>query len=61
MMRQETLEEPDVLEEMIVERTMRNQDFPKLMEAAARRRTLLRELAYLLSSRVVSKLVTHGG
>jgi ribosome-binding protein aMBF1 (putative translation factor) len=36
--------EPDFLEELIAERTARNPEFPKLMEAAARRRALLREL-----------------
>jgi ribosome-binding protein aMBF1 (putative translation factor) len=36
--------EPDFLDELIAERTARNPDFPKLMEAAARRRALLREL-----------------
>jgi seryl-tRNA synthetase len=38
-------EEPDFLEELIAERTARNPDFPKLMEAAERRRALLRDLA----------------
>lgn len=38
-------EEPDVLDELIAERTARNPDFPKLLEAAERRRALLRELA----------------
>jgi len=37
--------EPDFLEELIAERTAQNPDFPKLMEAAARRRALLNELA----------------
>lgn len=40
-------EEPDFLEELIAERTVRNPDFPKLVEAAARRRALLRELGGL--------------
>jgi hypothetical protein len=39
--------EPDALEELIAERTARNPDFPKLVEAAARRRVLLRELGKL--------------
>jgi len=38
-------EEPDFLEELIAERTAQNPNFPKLMEAAARRRALLNELA----------------
>jgi ribosome-binding protein aMBF1 (putative translation factor) len=37
--------EPDALEELIAERTARNPEFPKLVEAAARRRALLKELA----------------
>lgn len=36
-------QEPDALDELIAERTARNPEFPKLMEAAARRRALLRE------------------
>ena len=36
--------EEDFLTEIIVERTARNPDFPGLVEAAARRRELLREL-----------------
>jgi ribosome-binding protein aMBF1 (putative translation factor) len=36
--------EPDALEELVGERTARNPDFPKLVEAAARRRALLKEL-----------------
>lgn len=40
-------EEPDFLEELIAERTARNPDFPKLVEAAARRRALLKELGGL--------------
>src|SRR6266542_6439818 len=35
----------DFLAEIIAERTARNPDFPGLVEAAARRRELLRELA----------------
>jgi transcriptional regulator with XRE-family HTH domain len=35
----------DFLDEIIEERTARNPDFPKLVDAAARRRSLLRELA----------------
>ena len=38
-------EEPDALDELIAERTARNPDFPKLLEAAERRRALLKELA----------------
>lgn len=37
-------QEPDALDELIAERTARNPEFPKLLEAAARRRILLREL-----------------
>jgi transcriptional regulator with XRE-family HTH domain len=37
-------EEPDFLEELIAERTARNPEFPKLVEAARRRRAMLREL-----------------
>lgn len=40
-------EKPDFLDELITERTARNPDFPKLMEAAARRRALLKELGGL--------------
>lgn len=36
-------QEPDALDELIAERTARNPEFPKLVEAAARRRALLRE------------------
>jgi seryl-tRNA synthetase len=39
------VEEPDLLEELIAERTARNPDFPKLLDAARRRRALLRDLA----------------
>ncbi|MGN6256613.1 MAG: helix-turn-helix domain-containing protein [Solirubrobacterales bacterium] len=38
-------EEPDLLEELIAERTARNPDFPKLLEAARRRRALLKDLS----------------
>lgn len=38
-------QEPDALDELIAERTALNPEFPKLMEAAARRRALLREFA----------------
>ncbi|MGN6202984.1 MAG: helix-turn-helix domain-containing protein [Solirubrobacterales bacterium] len=43
--------EPDALEELIAERTARNPDFPKLVEAAARRRALLRELGKMREQR----------
>jgi len=56
MMRQEALQEPEFLDELIAERTARNPDFPKLMEEAARRRTLLKELAYLLGEVRRSKI-----
>ncbi len=35
----------DFLDEIVEARTARNPDFPKLVDAAARRRSLLRELA----------------
>ena len=35
---------PDFLDEMLSERTARNPDFPRLFDAALRRRELLREL-----------------
>jgi DNA-binding transcriptional regulator YiaG len=38
-------QEPDALDEMIVEFTETNPDFPQLLLAAERRRTLLRTLA----------------
>ena len=44
-------EEPDFLKEFIDERTARNPDFPKLMEAAARRRALLKGLAQVREKR----------
>jgi predicted transcriptional regulator len=37
--------EPDFLDEMIAKRTKRNPEFPKLLDAARRRRELLRALA----------------
>lgn len=43
--------EPDALEELIAERTARNPDFPKLMEAARRRRALLKDLGRLREKR----------
>jgi ribosome-binding protein aMBF1 (putative translation factor) len=36
--------EPDALKELVKERTAKNPEFPKLVEAAARRRALLKEL-----------------
>ncbi len=39
--------EPDALDELIAERTARNPGFPKLLEAARRRRALLKELSDL--------------
>jgi len=39
------VDEPDFLDELIAKRTARNPDFPKLLEAARRRRALLSELA----------------
>ncbi|HET7510120.1 MAG TPA: helix-turn-helix transcriptional regulator [Solirubrobacterales bacterium] len=38
------MSERDFLDEIIDERTARNPDFPKLVEAAARRRALLKQL-----------------
>lgn len=48
-------QEPDFLDELITERTARNPDFPKLMEAAARRRALLREFAGVREKRKQSQ------
>lgn len=45
------IDEPDCLEELIAERTARNPDFPKLLEAAQRRRELMRELAGMCERR----------
>ena len=39
--------DPDFLDEFIAERTALNPDFPRLVEAAARRRALLKELGGL--------------
>jgi seryl-tRNA synthetase len=44
------IEEPDFLDELVAERTARNPDFPKLVEAAARRRALLHELGGMRES-----------
>lgn len=41
----------DFLDEIVEERTARNPDFPHLVEAAARRRSLLKELAEMRESR----------
>lgn len=38
------MKEPDALDELIAERTARNPDFPKMVEAASRRRALLTQL-----------------
>jgi hypothetical protein len=38
------MKEPDALDELIAARTERNPDFPNLVEAASRRRGLLRQL-----------------
>jgi hypothetical protein len=43
--------EPDFLEELIAERTAENPDFPELMDAAARRRAMLKELARVREQR----------
>ena len=60
MMDQERLEGPDFLEELIAERTARNPEFPELMKAAARRRILLKELAYLLDARAAKLIRCRG-
>ena len=39
------MSEPDFVDNMIAKRTARNPEFPELLEAAQRRRTLLRVLA----------------
>lgn len=39
--------DPDFLDELIAERTARNPQFPQLVEAAVRRRALLKELGGL--------------
>ncbi len=44
-------EEPDFLDELIAERTARNPDFPKLLEAAERRQALLKGLASVREKR----------
>ncbi|MGN6255625.1 MAG: type II toxin-antitoxin system RelE/ParE family toxin [Solirubrobacterales bacterium] len=48
-------EEPDVLDELIAERTARNPDFPKFLKAAERRRALLGELAAMRERRSQSQ------
>jgi seryl-tRNA synthetase len=40
----------DFLDEIVDERTRRNPDFPRLVDAAARRRSLLKELAEVRES-----------
>lgn len=44
------IEESDVLDELIAERTARNPEFPKLMEVAARKRALRKGLDKHLES-----------
>lgn len=39
------MQEPDALDEFIAERTARNPDFPNMVEAASRRRALLKQLS----------------
>jgi ribosome-binding protein aMBF1 (putative translation factor) len=53
--------EPDALEELIAERTARNPDFPKLMEAARRRRTLLKDLGRLREKKGHSQTALAAG
>ena len=47
----------DFLDEIVDERTRRNPDFPRLVDAASRRRTLLKELAGVRESRGRSQTV----
>jgi seryl-tRNA synthetase len=55
MRQRKMTEEPDVLDELIAERTARNPDFPNLLKAAERRRALLRELADVRARRSQSQ------
>jgi ribosome-binding protein aMBF1 (putative translation factor) len=52
---QNSTQEPDALDEMIVEFTEVNQDFPQLLRAAERRRALLRALAEQRKGRNLSQ------
>jgi predicted transcriptional regulator len=47
--------ESDFLDEMVAERSARNPDFPEMMEAARRRRALLRALAAQRAQRKISQ------
>jgi ribosome-binding protein aMBF1 (putative translation factor) len=47
--------ERDFLDEMVSERARSNPDFPRLLEAAARRRELLQKLAYEREQRDLSQ------
>ena len=47
--------EKDFLDEMVAERTARNPDFPELLDAARRRRELLRALAAERAERKISQ------
>jgi predicted transcriptional regulator len=47
--------EKDFLDEMVAERTARNPDFPELLDAARRRRELLRALAAQRTERKISQ------
>ncbi len=49
------MSDPDFLDEMIVERTEQNPEFPELVEAAIRRRALLRDLTEKRSSAGLSQ------
>lgn len=48
---------PDFLDEIVEERTARNPDFPDLVEAAVRRRELVRELAALREQSGLSQTI----
>ena len=48
-------QESDFVDEMVAERTARNVDFPELMDAARRRRELLRALATQRTQRKISQ------
>jgi len=48
-------DERDFLDEVIAERSARNPDFPEMMDAARRRRELLRALATQRTDRMISQ------
>lgn len=45
------MQEPDALDEFIAARTARNPDFPQMVEAASRRRALLKQLGSVRAAR----------